>query len=211
MFYRMGAKLTSCVVDANVIVNIVFHTNIYRLFAADPHESQALSSVLKLVICCHFQHVYRHTHTIFICHFSITTSNSDVFSWCFSQREYVIHSELRPQFFHPIGVFLFILLISNHQQRRQRKGLAVCQREKEQEEGEGGRERASERAMEAEGEGWRRGADKERRTNERGRKDKREQAVYRVLFLLRAQQNTERGGVTVSQKIITRRHRRWKL
>lgn len=41
---------------------------------------------------------------------------------------------------------------------------------------------ASERVMEAGGEGWRRGADKERRTNERGRKDKRGEAVYSVLF-----------------------------
>lgn len=41
---------------------------------------------------------------------------------------------------------------------------------------------ASERVMEAEGKEWRRGADKERRTNERGRKDKRGEAVYSVLF-----------------------------
>lgn len=59
---------------------------------------------------------------------------------------------------------------------------------------------ASECVMEAEGEGWRRGADKKRRTNDRGWKDKRGEAVYNVL--LRAQQNTERGGVSVSQKII---------
>lgn len=40
----------------------------------------------------------------------------------------------------------------------------------------------SERVMEAGGEGWRRRADKERRTNECGRKDKRGVAGYSVLF-----------------------------
>lgn len=55
-------------------------------------------------------------------------------------------------------------------------------------------------AMEAEGEGWRRGADKGRRTNERGRKDKRREGCVQRFVLLRAQQNTEKGGVSVSQK-----------
>lgn len=62
----------------------------------------------------------------------------------------------------------------------------------------------SECVTEAGGERWRRGADKERKTNDCGRKDKGGVAVYSVVVLLSAQANTERerSRVRVSHKKI---------
>ena len=79
-------------------------------------------------------HTHTHTHDLPITIQSQPQIQIILSHGRFSLGGDAILYQLRPQSFHPIPsnrCFLFIFLISDHKQSRQRKGqLAVCQREK---------------------------------------------------------------------------------
>lgn len=133
----------------------------------------------------------------------------------FSQWEIVIHSEPTywmkgPWSFHPVGVFFIYFSNQRSPTKQTKEGTTGCLPKGK---GAGGREGRWEWASvwwRQKGKGWRREADKERRTNERGRKDKRREAAYSVL-LCWEHSRTQREAGSLCQKIIAFRHRLWKL